>query len=237
MQDKLIFIMQGLCAFSCFWQFVEYKALQKYFLSIAEDKNFLIKGHLLKLFLSLGIVASIFLFFDMRASLILLGLYFMMNSLLKSSFNGGSDYMTLLVVMGLALISILPHPKLQQMVLLYIAIQTVFSYTIAGLVKAKKQKWWTGVAIAEILNSKNYSVPLSISKMTPNKALMMGAGLFILIFELSFPLCLLSLTSLKIYLVMAFLFHLLNFYTFGLNRFVWSWLASYPSLFILISIL
>ncbi|MEM1139686.1 MAG: HTTM domain-containing protein, partial [Pseudomonadota bacterium] len=51
----------------------------------------------------------------------------------------------------------------------------------------------------------------------------------IIIFELIFPLALLSQPLLIAALVLAAVFHLANGVLFGLNRFIWAWIASYPS--------
>ena len=51
-----------------------------------------------------------------------------------------------------------------------------------------------------------------------------------MLFELLFPLALLDAGYLKAALVIAGLFHLVNGCVFGLNRFLWIWIAAYPSL-------
>jgi hypothetical protein len=51
-----------------------------------------------------------------------------------------------------------------------------------------------------------------------------------MLFELVFPLALLSPQALVIGLGLAVLFHFVNACLFGLNRFFWIWLAAYPSL-------
>ena len=55
-------------------------------------------------------------------------------------------------------------------------------------------------------------------------------GWAVMVFELVFPLALFSQPALFIALGLAMLFHLANAYFFGLNRFVFAWLAAYPSL-------
>ena len=51
-----------------------------------------------------------------------------------------------------------------------------------------------------------------------------------MLFELLFPLSLLTASSLYVALVIAASFHLANACLFGLNRFFWIWIAAYPSL-------
>ena len=52
-----------------------------------------------------------------------------------------------------------------------------------------------------------------------------------MLFELAFPMGFVHPALLKTTLAIAFAFHVANACLFGLNRFVWLWAASYPSLF------
>jgi hypothetical protein len=52
----------------------------------------------------------------------------------------------------------------------------------------------------------------------------------VILFELAFPLTLLSQEALIAGLVIAAVFHLANAALFGLNRFFWTWLAVYPAI-------
>lgn len=53
----------------------------------------------------------------------------------------------------------------------------------------------------------------------------------VMLFELVFPLALVSQPTLIAALTIAALFHLANACLFGLNRFFWTWIAVYPILF------
>jgi uncharacterized protein YhhL (DUF1145 family) len=52
----------------------------------------------------------------------------------------------------------------------------------------------------------------------------------VILLELAFPLALLDARLLWAALSLAALFHLANALLFGLNRFLWTWLAAYPAL-------
>jgi hypothetical protein len=52
----------------------------------------------------------------------------------------------------------------------------------------------------------------------------------VMIFECLFPLALVNTQSCLAFMSVAILFHLSNFYLFGLNRFLLSWAAAYPAL-------
>ena len=51
-----------------------------------------------------------------------------------------------------------------------------------------------------------------------------------MVFELLFPLSFLNPSLLIVALILAAGFHVANACLFGLNRFVWFWIASYPSI-------
>jgi len=59
---------------------------------------------------------------------------------------------------------------------------------------------------------------------------LLGLSWTLMLFEMLFPLALLDATLLKAALAVAALFHLVDGCVFGLNRFLWIWLAAYPCL-------
>jgi hypothetical protein len=56
------------------------------------------------------------------------------------------------------------------------------------------------------------------------------ASWMVMLFEVLFPLSFLNSTTLMLALAVAISFHVANACLFGLNRFVWFWIAAYPSL-------
>lgn len=52
----------------------------------------------------------------------------------------------------------------------------------------------------------------------------------VMLWEVSFPLSLIHPAVCAVYLGLGVIFHLSNFYLFGLNRFVWAWIATYPAI-------
>ena len=96
-------------------------------------------------------------------------LFLFLSSLLiaqrfRGSFNGGSDYMSLIVLSALLLERFFHHPIITKGVLWYIAIQSVTSYFIAGIVKIKQSSWRNGYALEEFITSPNYNPPRWIKK-------------------------------------------------------------------------
>ena len=147
----------------------------------------------------------------------------------RGSFNGGSDYLTLIILLCLSIGFL--HPVLGKAALWYLTLQVISSYFLAGLYKIKETKWRMGTAIYGFVSSPNYKTPKFIIQKSkdPTWALVMAWS--VMIFELSFPLVLSFPILTKAYLVAGVLFHLGNFLVFGLNRFFWVWCASYPAIY------
>lgn len=148
--------------------------------------------------------------------------------------NGGSDHMTMHLLIGLFLYSLYPlNENIQNIIAIYIGTIALYSYFHAGLVKIKKLSWIKGEELKKVLNSKNYLVSQKIRNLFKKKELYLIASIAFLIFELSAPLVLYSTYYACFFLIVAFLFHIFNFITFGLNRFIFAWLASYPMIYYL----
>lgn len=121
--------------------------------------------------------------------------------------------------------------------MLYAGLQCLLSYVISGWIKIKRPNWRNGSALRRFLSLSSYS-PSSrvIALLESDKAVFLlswGAMLF----ELSAALVLFVPEYLGIFIAMGTIFHLGNFYFLGLNRFVFTWIASYPALIYLVSFL
>lgn len=145
-------------------------------------------------------------------------------------YNGGADRMSVLVIVILVLVHFLPSLYWREIALGYLAIQLILSYFISGWVKFKNPHWRNGQALADVFLFSAYPVSESLRKWSTAPRLMFMMSWGVIIFELVFPLTLLSAWTLKIALVIAALFHFSNALLFGLNRFFWIWLAAYPSI-------
>jgi hypothetical protein len=132
----------------------------------------------------------------------------------RGTLNGGSDFMTFHVLA--AWTAQLWFPSLTHYAFFYIAIQLILSYTIAGLAKIASSEWREGTALPEILG--RYG-----SAWRPSRFFSWG----LMLYELSWPLAYWHPVP---YVLTGMLFHLINAYVFGLNRFFWAWLAAYPAL-------
>lgn len=148
----------------------------------------------------------------------------------QGPYNGGSDRMSLLMLVCVWLARLAPTERWQEIALGYLAAQVVLSYAISGGVKVFNPDWRNGRALRDLLEFSNYPVSENLRTWSSSSRLLTILSWALLSFEILFPLALVNATILKMALLIAATFHLANACLFGLNRFLWIWLASYPSL-------
>lgn len=150
----------------------------------------------------------------------------------RGTFNGGSDYMTLIVLMAITVGRIWPdHPRVMLGCLWYVALQICLSFFVAGTVKLKKSEWREGKALEGFLTSSYYGVPQPLGRLSRQPRLMTLTAWGIMAFECAFPLALVDPRICAGMIALAAAFQLGNVYAFGLNRFFWAWSAAYPALY------
>ena len=145
-------------------------------------------------------------------------------------YNGGSDRMSLLILICLCLAHLLPGPRLREAAFGYLAVQLVLSYLLSGAVKIASRDWRRGEALRDVFAFSAYPVSRTLRRLAARPRVLAAASWGVMLFELAFPAALLSGTGLILALTVAALFHLANACLFGLNRFFWAWLAAYPSI-------
>lgn len=148
----------------------------------------------------------------------------------QGPYNGGSDLMAWLIVSCLALIHLVPSTEIQGYILAYLALQLIFSYFKAGWAKVIHAEWRSGRALQDVFAYSIYPVAESLRGLANYPRLCFGVSWLVILLELLFPLCLLNQIVLIVGLGAVFLFHVSNYIFLGLNRFVWVWVAAYPSL-------
>lgn len=177
--------------------------------------------------LALGVAAGV-------APVILEGLLLLVSAGLLRHFlgpyNGGSDRMRLLVLSCLWASHLAPNPTWERAALGYLAVQLVLSYTMAGWVKLVNPDWRNGRALEDVFAFSVYPVSEALRAFANAPRTLLLLSWSIIAFEVGFPLALLNGTALQVALGAALVFHLVNAGLFGLNRFVWIWIAGYPCL-------
>lgn len=151
----------------------------------------------------------------------------------RGTFNGGSDFMTLMVTMGVALAHclspVLGEARALMLGLWWIALQSMTSYFVSGAVKMRVPEWRSGAAMSYFVDrALRGPLPLQSLLLNPWFA-RLGAWAF-MAWEVAVPAILLGPPMAAAFCTVAATFHLLVFRYFGLNRFVWAWVATFPAL-------
>lgn len=148
----------------------------------------------------------------------------------QGPYNGGADRMSLLILSCLSLAHLAPARYWQEIAFGYLAMQLVLSYFISGWVKVVNPEWRSGRALCDVFQFSAYPVSESLRGWADSPRLLFFMSWGVMVFELLFPLALLSTTTLAMALLIAACFHFSNACMFGLNRFFWIWIAAYPSI-------
>jgi hypothetical protein len=158
----------------------------------------------------------------------------------RGAFNGGSDFMTMAVMTGCVLASVIGYWESEELGwragLIYIAIQSATSYFISGGVKLLSAEWRNGQALPLFLDGGVYG---PLSRLSPYwfGAVAKTVSWAFILWECSIPLALLALPNALFFCTVGLFFHGLVFWYFGLNRFVFAWLSSYPALCFIASVI
>jgi len=151
--------------------------------------------------------------------------YFLIALRFRGNFNGGSDAMTMVTLVSLTFAF-----QKTSIGFYLLAFHCTLSYFMAGMVKLRNKSWRSGLALQTFLTHSNYAIPSKIQKWTNQKSWMILGSWIVILFECSFPLVWLFPKLTTYYVVAASLFHVINYFCLGLNRFVFTWIASYPAL-------
>jgi hypothetical protein len=189
----------------------------------ANERRLYILRMVLALLLITGVQPAI-----IEALLVLLGIATLYR--FQGPYNGGSDRMSLLLLFCLLAARLAPTRQWQEIALGYLAVQILLSYAISGWVKLTNPDWRTGQALQDIFQFSVYPVSERLRSLAMAPTLLLGLSWTLMLFEILFPLALFDARYLKAALVIGGLFHLVNGCVFGLNRFLWIWIAAYPCL-------
>lgn len=161
-------------------------------------------------------------------ALVVIGLFVLKR--FQGPYNGGSDRMGLLILCCLCLVNFVPSFEWQERIFGYLALQLMLSYFISGWVKIVNLEWRSGRALQDVFQFSTYPVSEELRGLANRPGLLWMMSWAVMLFELLFPISMLSKETLICGLVIAALFHLANACLFGLNRFFWIWIAAYPSI-------
>jgi len=148
----------------------------------------------------------------------------------RGAYNGGSDAMLLVVMLALGLARSAPGSRLATVGLAYAAAQLVLSYFVAGVAKLRDPAWRAGRAMALVVALPPYRVPARLQAVIARPPIAALATWSVLGFECGFPLVFSRPSACTALAIAGAAFHLGNAIVFGLDRFLWTWLAAYPAL-------
>ena len=195
----------------------------EHFISQASERYLYIIRLLLAVMLIIGFQTA-----WVAVLLLLLGLAILHR--FQGPYNGGADRMSLLILCCLCLVYFAPTQRWQEVAFGYLAFQLVLSYFISGWVKVVNKDWRNGRALRDVFLFSAYPVSESLRQWSKSARLLMFMSWGVMLFELLFPISLLSSASLGVALFIAATFHFANACLFGLNRFFWIWISAYPSI-------
>lgn len=160
----------------------------------------------------------------------LAGLSLLILHRFQGPYNGGSDRMGLLALWCLTLTRLLPTPALRELAFGYLGAQLMLSYFVSGGVKIVNPDWRTGQALVDVFRFSAYPASEALRLWAGRPRVLAAMSWAVMAFELAFPLTLLWKPALVAGLAVAASFHLANACLFGLNRFFWTWLSTYPAI-------
>ena len=151
----------------------------------------------------------------------------------RGAFNGGSDFMTLAVLTGLLIAQLaaiwMPAAIAWKAGLWFITIQSISSYFVSGSVKLLDPHWRGGNALPFFINGAIFG-PLKSNSVFYQRWFAITASWAFILWECSFPIALAGPAWAIACCTIAVSFHFLVFWHFGLNRFFWAWLTTFPAI-------
>jgi hypothetical protein len=168
----------------------------------------------------------------LAGALLLFGIAVLLLFRWRGAFNGGSDFMTLVGLTGLLIahtVAAAGDATLGWRAgLWYVALHSITSYFVSGWVKLLRPEWRNGHALPVFLDSGIYG-PLADTSIYRSPVFARSVAWGFTVWEGLFPLALVDVRLALFFCASGVVFHFLVFWYFGLNRFFWAWLATYPA--------
>ena len=189
--------------------------------------------HHLHLLLRAGAAASLFAGSSLASAVLLFISTVVILIRWRGAFNGGSDFMTIVALTGL-LVAQLAAPVVGPVLawkagLWYITIHAMTSYFISGAIKMFSADWRNGRALSFFLDGGLYG-PLGERSLFRKPAVAKSCAWAFILWECCFPLTMAGPEWAMAGCGIAAVFHFLVFRFFGLNRFFWAWIVSFPAI-------
>ncbi len=184
----------------------------------------------LRLALAIGLMAGVL---GLAGAAMLFAIALVLLLRWRGAFNGGSDFMTLVGLTGLLIAHLVGHAMGMdwgwRAGFWYITLHALTSYFMSGWVKLLHPSWRSGRALPQFLDTGIHG-PLPPHSAYRHPALARAISWTFTVWEGLFPLALLDVRLAALFCTVASVFHFLVFRFFGLNRFFWAWLATFPAI-------
>jgi len=151
---------------------------------------------------------------------------------LRHNFGGdGSDHMNMVVSAALAIGSLFPgDARAKEACAWFVTGQSCLSYLASGVSKLTSTYWRNGEAMTGIFRTHTYGDKRLHQVLQKSPLLSKAGGWSVILGEITFPLVLLTPKKIALGILgTGVSFHLGNAVFMGLNRFVWAFSATYPS--------
>lgn len=177
---------------------------------------------------------------DLPCSVVILFSCFYMSR--RTWFGGdGSDQMGMVIAAGVAILSAgitLNDKDLVLSGVVAISGQATLAYFVAGAAKLVSPVWRDGSALMGVMKTQSYGLPSAVHFGESRPLFCSFVCWTTIITEMLFPLILIAPPAFAIGGLLCFaVFHLSNAYFMGLNAFVWPFLATYPSVIVMNSVI
>ena len=170
---------------------------------------------------------------ELGVSLTLFALAVLLLLRWRGAFNGGSDFMSLVGLTGLLLAHGLDNFTGQAeawgIAFWYVTLQSLGSYFVSGWIKFMRPEWRSGLALTVFLDQAVHG-PLPGKSLFRSPRVARICSWSFILWEGLFPLALWSLPVAAVFCAVAAVFHFLVHWFFGLNRFFWAWLSTFPAI-------
>lgn len=147
--------------------------------------------------------------------------------------SDGADQMAFVILISILLCFVLSNNiTIKSIGISFISAQLLLSYIVSGGAKLISKQWRSGIAIVGVLSTYTYGTDFTRRVLKRNNVLAKFLCWSVIIMELLFPLVLLLDGNMfNVALLIGISFHVSIGLIMGLNDFIWSFSAAYPSLY------
>lgn len=154
--------------------------------------------------------------------------YLLSNRYMINGSDGAEQYSA--IILSAAALGRLDKGKNRDLAVDFIATQTIFSYFVAGAVKALGREWINGTAVERVIRTEVYGNRTFYRLLRRYPKISESITHSTVALEILFPILLINKSSANVALSLMFLFHAANIPLMGLGRFFLVFTSTYPAI-------